>query len=65
MKLVDAHVHLSDPQYSVYINVLIDDAKNAEVTALVTNAMDLATSLEAVKLSEKYPYQEIYEKSLS
>ena len=55
MKLVDAHVHLSDPQYAGHTDMLIEDAKNAGVVALVTNAMDLATSIEALKLSEKNP----------
>ena len=55
MKLVDAHVHLSDPEYAGHTDELIADAKAAEVVALVSNAMDLATSKEALRLSEKYP----------
>ncbi len=55
MKLVDAHVHLSDAEYAGHTDELIADAKAAEVVALVSNAMDLATSKEALRLSEKHP----------
>ena len=39
MKLIDAHIHLSDAEYSGHIDELIVDAKNVGVTALVTNSM--------------------------
>ena len=55
MKLVDAHVHLSDAEYTSHIDELVTDAKNAGVTALVTNSMDLQTCQNDVKLAEKYP----------
>lgn len=55
MKLVDAHIHLSDAEYLGHIDELIADAKNAGVTALVTNSMDLKTCQNDVKLAEKYP----------
>jgi TatD DNase family protein len=55
MKLADAHVHLSDAEYVGHIEELIADAKNAGVTALVTNSMDLKTCRNDVKLTEKYP----------
>ena len=55
MKLVDAHVHLSDAEYAGHTDELIADAKAAEVVALVSNAMDLATCKEALRLSEKHP----------
>jgi TatD DNase family protein len=55
MKLIDAHVHLSDAEYNGHIDELVIDAKNAEVTALVTNSMDLQTCQNDVKLAEKYP----------
>jgi TatD DNase family protein len=55
MKLVDAHIHLSDPEYAGHTDELVADAKNAEVVALVSNAMDLATSIEALRLAEKNP----------
>jgi len=55
MKLVDAHIHLSDKDYTGPTEELITDAKNANVVALVSNAMDLATSIDSLRLAEKYP----------
>jgi TatD DNase family protein len=55
MKLVDAHVHLSDPQYTGHTDMLIYDAKNSGTVALVTNAMNYETSIEALRLREKNP----------
>ena len=55
MKLTDAHIHLSDPEYAAHIDELMSDAKNANVKALVSNAMDYETSINALKLAEKYP----------
>jgi TatD DNase family protein len=55
MKLVDAHVHLSDTEYTGHIDDLIADANKANVIALVTNSMDLKTCQNDVKLAEKYP----------
>jgi TatD DNase family protein len=55
MKLIDAHIHLSDAEYIGHIEELITDAKNAGVTALVTNSMNLQTCQNDVKLAERYP----------
>lgn len=55
MKLIDAHIHLSDPQYSGHADMLIQDAKNSGVIALVSNTMDYATSKEALRLREQNP----------
>jgi TatD DNase family protein len=55
MKLVDAHTHLSDPQYAGQADMLVEDAKNAGVRALVTNAMDFESSIEALKIAAKHP----------
>ena len=55
MKLIDAHVHLSDAEYTNHIDELITDAKNAGVIALVTNSMDLRTCKNDITLAEKYP----------
>ncbi len=54
MKFVDAHIHLSDEEYSKCTNEIIADAKNSNVVALVSNSMDLKTSLESLKLAEKH-----------
>ena len=55
MKLIDAHVHLSDTEYTAHIDELVADAKNSNVAALVSNSMDLETSIGTLKLAEKYP----------
>jgi TatD DNase family protein len=54
MRFVDAHIHLSDKEYSGHIDDIIADARNSNVVALVSNSMDLKTSIESLKLSEKY-----------
>ncbi len=55
MKLVDAHIHLSDPQYNGHTATLIEDAKTSGVVALVTNAMDYDTSIEALRIHAQNP----------
>src|SRR3989304_6577851 len=55
MKLVDAHVHLSDAEYAKRTDELIEDARDSNVVALVSNSMDLETSLGTLRLAEKYP----------
>jgi len=54
MRFVDAHIHLSDEEYSKCTDEIMADAKKANVAALVSNSMDLRTSIESVKLAEKY-----------
>ncbi len=54
MRLIDAHIHLSDAEYKDQIDELIVDAKNAGVKALVTNSVDLKTCQNDLKLAEKY-----------
>lgn len=55
MRFVDAHVHLSDEEYSKCIDEVMADAKKSNVVALVSNSMDLKTSNDNLKLAEKYP----------
>lgn len=55
MKFIDAHIHLSDAEYTDHIDELIEDAKTAGVTVLVTNSMDLKTCINDIQLAEKYP----------
>jgi TatD DNase family protein len=54
MKLIDAHVHLSDAGYAGHMDELIADAKAAGVVALVTNSTDLQTCQSDLKLAKKY-----------
>jgi TatD DNase family protein len=56
MKFVDAHIHLSDPEYTQKLNDIIDDAKKSNVVALVSNSADLKTSLLSLQLSKDYPH---------
>ncbi len=55
MKFVDAHVHLSDPEYSNKIIQLIEDAKSSNVVALISNSMDLETSYTSLQLAKENP----------
>jgi TatD DNase family protein len=55
MKFVDSHIHLSDEEYAECIDEIITEAKSANVIALVSNSMDPETSIESLKLAEKYP----------
>ena len=55
VKLIDAHIHLSDAEYAKCTGELIADAKSANVAALVSNSMDFETSIGSLKLAEKYP----------
>jgi TatD DNase family protein len=55
MKFVDVHIHLSDDEYVPYIEEIIAEAEGANVVALVSNSMDLKTSLRNLELAGKYP----------
>jgi TatD DNase family protein len=55
MKFVDAHIHLSDEEYADCTDEIVTEAKNANVVALVSNSMDLRTSINTLKLAEKFP----------
>jgi TatD DNase family protein len=54
LKFVDAHVHLSDPEYAGMTDILVEDAEKSSVIALVTNSVNLETSLQSLQLAEKY-----------
>ena len=54
MKLIDAHVHLSDTQYSGHIDEVVADAKAAGVAAILTNSMDPKTCRSDLELSKRY-----------
>jgi len=55
MKLVDAHIHLSDAEYNGHLDEVIADAKTSGTVALVTNSLDLKTCQNDIKLAEQYP----------
>jgi len=54
MRFVDAHIHLSDPEYSGKTQELIDNAKQANVAAIISNSMNLETSRGSLKLAEQH-----------
>jgi len=54
MKLVDAHIHLSDSKYDQKIDEIIEDSKQSNVVALVSNSMNLQSSRLSLQLAEEY-----------
>jgi TatD DNase family protein len=54
MKFVDAHIHLSDEEYSSCVEEVITEAREANVVAVVSNSMNLKTSIESLRLAEQY-----------
>jgi TatD DNase family protein len=55
MKFVDAHIHLSDKEYEGNIQQIMQEAKDANIAAIVSNSMDLRTSIRNLRLAEQYP----------
>jgi TatD DNase family protein len=55
MKIVDAHIHLSEPEYVGYLSDVIADATANGVSALITSSVNLSTCKNDVKLAEQYP----------
>jgi TatD DNase family protein len=55
MKYVDAHIHLSDEEYAGTVDEIVREAKDSHVVALVSNSMDLKTSIRSLELAEQYP----------
>jgi TatD DNase family protein len=53
-RFVDAHVHLSDEEYIECIDEIVQEARTANVVALVSNSVDLETSVGSLDLAEKY-----------
>lgn len=45
MRLIGAHVHLSDEEYADDVAEIIVEAKNSGVVALVSNSMNYETSV--------------------
>jgi TatD DNase family protein len=54
LRFVDAHVHLSDKEYAECIDEIIREARMANIVALVSNSVDLETSIKSLELAEKY-----------
>ncbi|MCS7096025.1 MAG: TatD family hydrolase [Nitrososphaerota archaeon] len=54
IRYVDAHIHLSDEEYSDKVDEIISEAANFKVTAMVSNSMDYATCINSLQLARKY-----------
>jgi len=55
LRYVDAHIHLSDEDYALCVDEIIEEARMANVVALVSNSVDLETGLGNLELANKYP----------
>jgi TatD DNase family protein len=55
LKFVDAHIHLSDEEYTTCIGEVIAEAESSNVVAVVSNSVDLKTCLGSLELADKYP----------
>jgi len=55
MRLVDAHIHLSDQEYSGITDEIVAEAQSSNVVALVSNSMNLETSVNSLKLADEHP----------
>ncbi|MBS7647295.1 MAG: TatD family hydrolase [Candidatus Bathyarchaeia archaeon] len=54
LRYIDAHIHLSDEEYEGKVEEIVSEAKNFNVIALVSNSMDLETSVKSVELAEQF-----------
>lgn len=55
MKFVDAHIHLSDKEYTGKVETIIEDARMSNVIALVSNSMNYESSMLSLQLAEQNP----------
>jgi TatD DNase family protein len=53
MKFVDAHIHLSNPEYNSHLTQIIQEAKQSNVVALISNSMDYESCQRNLKLAEE------------
>jgi TatD DNase family protein len=55
MKYVDVHIHLSNAIYHDRIEAILRESEDAQVVSIVSSAEDYQTSLETLRISQKYP----------
>ncbi|MBS7607756.1 MAG: TatD family hydrolase [Candidatus Bathyarchaeia archaeon] len=60
LRFVDAHIHLSDEEYAEKVEDIISEAKSSNVVALVSNSMDLETSIRSLELATRYKAKGVY-----
>jgi len=53
MKFVDAHIHLSDPEYNNKIANVVEEAKQSNVVAVVSNSMNRENNVLSLRLAEE------------
>lgn len=54
--MVDSHVHLNHSDFGRDLDEVVERAQQAGVTRMVNVGYDLASSLETVSLTERYPF---------
>lgn len=54
MKFIDAHIHLSDTEYADCVDKIVADSRASSVVALVSNSMNLKTSVENLRIGDKH-----------
>lgn len=54
MSFIDAHIHLADPGYKGKIDEILEDATQNGVKHLLSNSVDLTTSLETISLAKHH-----------
>jgi TatD DNase family protein len=55
LRYIDAHIHLADHSYAQNIGDIVEEAKRANVLALISNSTNLESSLRSLYLAGEYP----------
>lgn len=53
---VDTHIHLYDDRYLDNLEKVIEGAKDAGIVRIIVNGIDKKTSIESIKLANKYEF---------
>ena len=53
---VDTHIHLYDKKYQDILEEVIEKAQEAGIVRIIVNGVDRETSLESIKLANKYDF---------
>ncbi len=53
-RYVDSHIHLSDDEYLGKVEEILAEARGSNVIAMVSNSMDLETSIRSLELAMQY-----------
>ena len=54
--MIDSHVHLNHSDFDKDLDEVVERARQAGVTRMVNIGYDLASSLETISLTERYPF---------